>query len=151
MIRLATTLILLSEPRPSGYAVGIGIWMWFNIFLFFFTALIGLGISYLTLRLKRKWKTTVAVWSLIMFFPIYFGVSYELVTRTSFLFFEYGFMISSGLFGAELIGIQMAIVIVAWFIGYDWLRGKRPKLPESTGGASFANEKTETSHARATR
>jgi hypothetical protein len=141
MIRLATTLILLSEPRPSGYDVAVGIWMWFNIFLFLFTAVIGLGISYLTLRLKRKWRTTVAVWSLILFFPIYFGVFYELVARTSFLFFEYDLLISSGSFGAELIGIQMAIAIVAWLIGYDWLRGKRPKLPENTVGASFASDK----------
>jgi hypothetical protein len=141
MLRSATTLILLSEPRPSGYAIAIGAWMWFNIFLFFFTALIGLGISYLTLRLKRKWKTTVAVWSLIIFSPIYFSVFYELVTSTSFLFFGYGFMISSGSLGAELIGIQMLIPIVAWFIGYDWLRGKRPKLSESTVGTSFESHK----------
>jgi len=90
MIGPTATLVLLSEIE-SGIGSGtIGIYIWFNITLFFFPAVLGLGISYLMLRLKRKWLTTVAVWSLILFFPIYFGVFYELVERTSLLFLDYG-------------------------------------------------------------
>jgi len=50
---------------------------------------------------------------------------------------------SSGSFGAVLIGIQLTIAVVTWLIGYDWLRGKKVKLPENTDEAS-AREKTET-------
>jgi hypothetical protein len=144
MIGPAATLILPSEIE-SGIGSGvIGIYVWFSIALFFFPAVLGLGISYLMLRLKRKWRTTLAVWSLILFFPIYFGVFCELVERTSFLFLDYELWISSGSFGALLIGIQLTIAAAAWLIGYDWLRGKKVKLPENTVEASSATEKTET-------
>jgi hypothetical protein len=144
MIRPTATIILLSDIESGIGSGAIGIYIWFNIALFFFPAVLGLGISYLMLRLKRKWRTTVAIWSLILFFPIYLGVFYELVEGTSLLFLDYGLWMSSGSFGAVLIGIQLTIAVVTWLIGYDWLRGKKVKLPENTVEASSASEKTET-------
>jgi len=123
-----TTLMLLSE-RQAGIGSGaIWIFVWFNVALFFFPALIGLGTSYVLLRLRRSWRATLAAWSLILFFPIYFGIFYELVERTSFLFLDYSLLTSSGSFGFLLIGIQLAVALITWLIGYDWLRGERRKL-----------------------
>jgi hypothetical protein len=127
MIGPTATVILPSELEYGIGSGAIGIYISFNIALFFFSAVLGLGISYLMLRLERKWRTTVAVWSLVLFFPIYFGVFYELVERTSFLFLDYGLWVSSGSFGAVLIGIQLTIAAVTWLIGYDWLHGKKVK------------------------
>jgi hypothetical protein len=128
MIVPITTLVLLSE-RQAGIGEGaIWIYVWLNVALFFFPALIGLGTSYVLIRLRRSWRATLAAWSLILFFPIYFGVFYELVERTGFLFPYYSLLTSSGSFGLLVIGIQLAVALVAWLIGYDWLRGERRKL-----------------------